>query len=170
MVMLRDGQQVELELNGLYDETQNKNFMGVGISFGVKQYSLFGAIAAAPAYCADMVKTVYQSLWMLITGDVSLGEMSGPVGVVRVISEFIPQGFEIILILLVLISVNLGVVNLLPLPALDGGRLLLVIIEGITGKRLPRKTEAIIHFVGFALLLLLIIFLTFNDVSSCIRG
>ncbi len=168
VTVLRDEKEVRLELDNLFNEEHGKNFMGIGIGYKHIDYGFFEAVAAAPGYCVDMVKSVYQGIWMLITGEAPLSEASGPAGVVMLISEFIPEGFEIILILLVLLSVNLGVVNILPLPALDGGRLLLVLIEGITKKRLPRKVEAIIHFIGFALLMILIVVLTYNDIANCI--
>ena len=72
--------------------------------------------------------------------------------------------------LAILLSANLGVMNLLPIPALDGGRIIFFLIEGITGKRLPQKIEGIIHMIGFALLMLLMIFVVFNDIIKIFRG
>lgn len=169
VVVDRDGELVTLNFQGLYNEEKGKNFMGVGIGAKHIEHSFFGAVAAAPKYCVNMIKQVYQSLWMLVSGSASLNEAAGPAGILMMMGEYIPQGLEVVLIILVMISVNLGVINLLPLPALDGGRLVLVVIEGITKKRLPKSVEAIVHFVGFALLLLLIIVLTYNDIASCIR-
>ena len=96
--------------------------------------------------------------------------MSGPVGVVSEIGKAastgttIAQRLESVLSLTVFITINIGIFNLLPIPALDGGRLVFLIIEAIRKKPVPAKYEAAIHAAGMMLLLLLIIFITFNDV------
>ena len=79
-------------------------------------------------------------------------------------------GFETVLRLGVLISANLGLMNLLPLPALDGGRLVFLIIEAVRGKPVPPEKEGIVHFVGLVLLLCLVVFLTISDVRTFIIG
>lgn len=170
MVVLRDGQQLNIHLSNLYDAKKQCNYLGITYTSGQRHYTFFESVAEAPKYCFEMVKLVYESLFMLITGSVSVREVSGPVGIMQVMGAIIPQGLEIALVLIILISVNLGVMNLLPLPALDGGRLLLVIVEGITKKRMPKKAEAIVHFVGFCLLIVLILLATYNDISNCIGG
>ncbi len=122
------------------------------------------------------VVTVLKSLKMLITGGVSANEVSGPVGIVSVIGDTYKEnsqhGFGITLLALmnlaIMLSANLGVMNLLPIPALDGGRLLIYIIEAITRKNIPKDKEGLIHFIGFIILMALMIFLVFNDVRKLI--
>ena len=71
-----------------------------------------------------------------------------------------------VLMLMILLNANLGLMNLLPIPALDGGRLLFILIELITGKRVPQKFEGLVHLIGFILLMLLMVFVLFNDVMK----
>lgn len=117
------------------------------------------------------VRMAIESLRMLVTGKLGLRDMSGPVGIVEFIDdtyqESQPSGFLVVLInmlsIAILLSANLGVMNLLPIPALDGGRLLLLIPEAITGKRIPEEKEGMINFVGFVFLMGLMVVVLFND-------
>ncbi len=130
----------------------------------------------------SMCRVVYMSLWKLITGDFKMTDMSGPVGIVDTIGQvaensmsdgFTPwQNFVSVFIsilrVMALITINLGLFNLLPVPALDGGRLVFIIIEMIIRKPVPAKYESIVHFVGLMLLFALMIFVTFNDIVRLI--
>lgn len=110
-------------------------------------------------------KAVVVSLWDLVTGSVGMDAVSGPVGIVSEIGNATKQGWEVLLQLAALISINLGIFNLLPLPALDGGRILFILAEVITRKKIPPEKEGLIHFIGFVLFIGLIIFATWNDIS-----
>ena len=122
------------------------------------------------AYSFSIARTVAYSLSWLITQRVSLKEMSGPVGIVTAIGDVVhysPTFMDKLLNLMnftALISINLGLFNLIPFPALDGSKLIILAIEGIRRKALPPEREAIISLVGLALLVMLMIFATFNDV------
>ena len=113
-----------------------------------------------------------ESLRMIVTGQVGLNDLSGPVGIVGMVDEVYqaaaPAGALVILLNLmnfgVLISANLGVLNLLPIPALDGGRLVFLIIEAVRRKRIPPEKEGMVHFAGFAALMLLMIVVMCNDI------
>lgn len=123
------------------------------------------------------LNTTFKSLKMLVTGKLTKDDVAGPVGVAGVISETIEEtkqyGLLTVLINMVnialLLSVNLGVMNLLPIPALDGGRLIFLLIEAIIRKPVPKKVESIIHFAGFVLLMLLMVLVLFNDISRFFR-
>ena len=111
------------------------------------------------------------ALGMLINGQAGLSDMSGPVGVVRIVAEETQKnGPEAYILLLIFISVNLGLVNLMPIPGLDGAQIILLLVEAIRRKPLSRKTEAYIKLVGFAALMLLFVTLTFQDISGIFRG
>ncbi len=119
------------------------------------------------------------TLKMLFAGQVGVKDLSGPVGIVSTISSAVENGVENggtklafinVLELTVLLSVNLGVMNLLPIPALDGGRILFILFEMIFRKPVPKKAEGIVHLIGFALLMLLMVFILFNDILRLIRG
>ncbi len=120
------------------------------------------------------IQTTISSLKMLFTGQVGLNDMSGPVGVVTIIGDTYKEsaadgGFYIWLNMLnisILLTANLGVMNLLPLPALDGGRLVFLIIEAIRRKRIDPEKEGMVHFVGLMLLMVLMIVVMFNDIRK----
>jgi regulator of sigma E protease len=109
---------------------------------------------------------------MLVTGKVGIQDMSGPVGIVDTVDdiykESITVGWSVVMLNLlnmaILLSANLGVMNLLPIPALDGGRLVFLIIEAIRGKRVSPEREGMVHFVGFALLMILMVIVLFQDI------
>jgi len=107
---------------------------------------------------------MYKVIVQLFSGQVSTKELSGPVGIFYMVGESAHQGFIYVVYLTALISLNLAIVNMLPLPALDGGRLLLIIIRRFTGKLISDSTENKINFVGLMLLFALMIYVTFNDV------
>lgn len=100
----------------------------------------------------------------LFQGAVGLNDVSGPVGIIGAIGQASAGGLFPVLMLLAFISVNVGFVNLLPIPALDGGKIFFLLIEAVRGKPLPQDKESIVHLVGFALLMLLILIVTFKDV------
>ena len=116
--------------------------------------------------CIFVIKSVFLSLWWLITGVVSPSAMSGPVAIVGEIQNAAKMGWQSVLNLGAFISVNLGVMNLLPIPALDGGRILFLLIEKIRGKKLTGDKEATINFVFFVILISLMILVTFSDISK----
>lgn len=125
------------------------------------------------------VAYVFTTLRMLFRGQVGVQDLSGPVGIVSTISTAVETGVENggakiaflnVLELTVLLSVNLGLMNLLPIPALDGGRILFILFELIFRKPVPKKAEGIVHLVGFILLMALMVFVLFNDVLKLIRG
>ena len=111
---------------------------------------------------------VVLSLTDLITGRIAVNNLSGPVGIVSAISEASSLGLSSLLMLLALITINLGIFNLLPIPALDGGRLVFLIIESIRRKPISQKYEIAINAAGFILLIGLMIFATFNDITKLI--
>jgi regulator of sigma E protease len=117
---------------------------------------------------SEMAKMMYEVLVQLFTGHASMNELTGPVGIVKAVSDTAKMGFAYVVQLVALISLNLGIVNLLPLPALDGGRILFLIIRIFTGKRISDSLEGKIHLVGIVLLFGLMIYITVIDVGRFI--
>jgi regulator of sigma E protease len=121
----------------------------------------------------NIVNTI-KSVFYLVTGRVSVKEIAGPVGIVNYVGDIVSEshsyGIRVMLLSLIdfsiLISANLGVMNLLPLPALDGGRLIFLLIEAVRRKPVPKEKEAMVHMVGMALLMLLMVFVLFNDIKN----
>ena len=117
-----------------------------------------------------MVKLVFVSLGMLLTGGASVTDLSGPVGVVSAMSTVAKTGLADFIFFAGFLAVNIGVMNLLPLPAPDGGRILFVLIEMIFRKPIPRDKEGYVHFIGFLLLIGLMLFATWNDIVRLLSG
>lgn len=120
------------------------------------------------------ITTTVRSLGMLVTGKVSMNELSGPVGIVDMIDDTYNQAvsygwmdvFLNMLNISILLSANLGVMNLVPIPALDGGRLFFILIEIIRGKPVPPEKEGWVHMVGFVCLMVLMVFILYNDIQK----
>lgn len=110
------------------------------------------------------VKLIWESLFDFVTGRYGVEQISGPVGVTTAIGEAAKAGTYNLLYLCTLISMNLGIFNLLPLPALDGGRLVFLIVEGIRGKPIKPELEGYIHFAGIVILMLAMVFITYRDI------
>ncbi len=126
------------------------------------------------------IKMTYTSLVYMVTGKFSLNEVSGPIGVVKVVTDAASEGLKVnflsalnnIIMIMMILSVSLGIFNLLPLPALDGGRLIFLIIEAIKGKPINPKYEGMIHTIGFIAFILLMVVIAINDILKlcCGRG
>ena len=170
VVVLRDGQEVKLVLQNLYNEEKGANHMGVTLAYGMKKVGLLHAIRGSAAVWWRYAGLVYRSLGMLFSGEAGIKDMSGPVGIVQLLGEAQRTGWYTVLSLCTMLSVNLGLVNLLPLPALDGGRLLFILIEWVRGKPVPPEKEGMVHLVGFGLLMLMFVVITYHDILRLIRG
>ena len=112
--------------------------------------------------------TIYQSLYMLVTGQVGMNDVAGPIGMVSKVHDFFQYGIIALMSFTALISVNLGVINLLPLPALDGGQIMIIIIEKLVGRDLDPKKANMINYIGFMALMLLAVVIAVNDVMRII--
>ena len=101
----------------------------------------------------------------LVNGQFSIDDLSGPVGIYKVTEDVAESGVYNLIYWAALLSINLGIMNLLPLPALDGGRLLFFLFEAIRGKPVDKQKEGMIHFVGIMLLMVLMVVVTWNDIQ-----
>lgn len=150
---------------------------GIAISGKRQKTSPFNTIVYGFHEVGYWIRTVFESLGMMIRGQVTADDVSGPVGVVSMIGEIVeesrPDGWFYMFLnafnMACMLSANLGVMNLLPLPALDGGRLVFLVIEGLRGKPINREKEGLVHFVGLILLMILMIFITFNDITNLLH-
>jgi len=149
--------------------TENKEDELLGYSYGFyisgkEAKGVFGAIRYAFSKFFSTIEQMIFTVFYLITGKISLGMLSGPVGIFNVVSTVSSYGFSSLISLLCLICINVGFINLLPLPAFDGGHVLFIIIEKIKGSRIDPKIENTIHNVGFILLMILMVLVTYNDI------
>ncbi len=166
VVIKRDGKKLEIndvKLSTVIDENGNET---VPVDFKVygKEKTFFSVLGDGFKQTISNSRMVFLSLVDLIRGRYSINELSGPVGVTSVISQAASYGIDSLLNIIAFISINVGIFNLIPFPALDGGRALLLLVEMITKKHLIRKAEAIINFVGLAFLMLVMVFATYNDI------
>lgn len=126
------------------------------------------AIGGGTLATYEMGKSMLMAFKGLITGGISTKDIAGPVGMVSMVGQTSKLGIQYVATFVALVSLNLAIINLLPLPALDGGRIVFVFIRSITGKMISDRTEGVIHAVGMGLLLLLAVIVTINDVGKLI--
>lgn len=142
----------------------------IGYEFQKVDKTVWNVLKNAFFSAGYTVKVVLYSLKMLITGQVGMRDVSGPVGIVSQIGQSAAAGLASLLAFTAMITINLGVFNLLPLPALDGGRVLFLLIELLRRKPVPPEKEGMVHFVGLALLMILILVVTAGDIYKLING
>ena len=145
------------------DKGETKYAVGIAIKAEVNKGLISSIKYAFNEECA-IFKQMFVVLGNLFTGGVSINQLSGPVGIYSIVGQMSAQGVSALLYLTALLSINVGVINLLPFPAFDGGRILFLIIEKIKGSPVNAKVENTIHSIGFILLMLLMIYITFNDI------
>lgn len=171
LTVLRDGKKVLLE-DVVFTTQETEEGTSLIIDFKVLpiEKTFFNVVKEAGLWTCSLSRMIFLSLIDLVTGRVAINNLSGPVGIVTVISEAASIGWEPILLILAVITINLGIFNLIPFPALDGGKLFLLLVEGIRRKALPEKYEIVINLAGFAALMLLMLFITYNDIARLIVG
>ncbi|MBQ6845913.1 MAG: site-2 protease family protein [Oscillospiraceae bacterium] len=147
-------------------ESSEEDNKGYEIEFKTEESSFFGKIKYTAQNGVNLVRLVFVGVGDLVSGSVSKDDISGPIGIGKVMAETAEADMLSLWYLFAFISINLGIMNLLPLPALDGGRLIFLLIELIFRKKVPPKYEAIVHAVGLILLLGLMVLVTFNDVIN----
>lgn len=145
------------------EKGEDRYAIGIELNKKTERGLLASLEYAVKEECA-ILKQMYVVLINLFTGGVSLNQLSGPVGIFSIVGQMSNEGFAALLYLTALLSINVGVINLLPFPAFDGGRILFLLIEKIKGSPVNPKVENTIHSIGFILLILLMIYVTFNDV------
>lgn len=167
----RDGERRSVTVKPMYDE--ELDYYLLGISRGENEKAGFFTALQYGAYEVKYwICITAASIGQLVAGRVGLNQISGPVGIVDMVGDTynssVSYGLFVIaanmMNIAILLSANLGVMNLLPIPALDGGRLVFLFVEGIRRKRVPPEKEGYVHFVGFALLMLLMAVVLFNDI------
>lgn len=174
----RNGEKGVASVQPRYDESAGRyyiGFIGAGEYLKCNPWQVFQYGFYEVEY---YVKTTYKSLGMLIRGRVTKDDVSGPIGIAQFVGESYEQAEQnygtssailTMLEIVVLLSVNLGILNLLPLPALDGGRLLFMFVEVLRGKPVSPEKEGMVHFAGLVVLMVLMVFIMYNDIMKLIR-
>ncbi len=176
----RNGEKVSVDKVKFETTTQTVNgremltvvydFIILGVEPSIKTVPKYSVLESV-----SIVRIVWESLYDLATGKYGISDLSGPVGTVSFVADAAVQAktetdYSYLFLLMSLIAINVGIMNLLPLPALDGGRLFILLIEMIFKKKLPPKAEGIINTVGMVLLLALMAVITFSDIFKLIKG
>lgn len=172
IIYLHEGEKKSVTVRPKLDEETNYYRFGIGGGAATKA-NVLTAVQYGLYEVRFWICTTFDSLRSLITGKIGVDQLSGPVGIVNVVDDTYQQSksygaFVVIVQLLniaVLLSANLGVMNLLPLPALDGGRLVFLAIEAVRRKRIPPEKEGYVHLVGITLLMALMVFVMYNDIK-----
>ena len=163
----RDGKKVKLEdvqfelKNMVVDGQEVQRY---GLSFGVEESTFLNKTKFVLLNACNLVRMVKVGLVDLFTGNASVDDLAGPLGIGQIMVDTAKSSMPNLWFLVAFISINLGIMNLLPLPALDGGRLLFLLIELVRRKPVNPKYEAYVHAAGIILLMLLMVFVTFNDI------
>ena len=173
---VRDGKEYQTVMTPQYDEESGRYLFGIYGPVGYKKVNVLGALGYGAAEVRYQIYTAMESVKFLFTGRVKLKDMAGPVGIVKSIgdtyTESVSSGALYVVMNLfgmtILLSANLGVMNLIPIPALDGGRLLFFLIEAITRKKIPQKVEAYVNFAGFAALMALMLVIMVSDIYKIV--
>ena len=172
LIYERDGEEHTVTLTPKMDEELGYERIGLASSGNTKA-NLLTAFQYGTYEVKYWIEVTLDSLRMLVTGQIGVDQLSGPVGIVDVVDETYQQsrsyGAYVVvaqmLYLAILLSANLGVMNLLPLPALDGGRLVFLFVEAVRKKRVPPEKEGYVHFAGIVLLMLLMVVVMYNDIQ-----
>lgn len=169
----RDGKKTNATVTPIYDEAADRYYIGL---MGVGEYFKCNAVQVFQYSFYELeywVRATFKSLGMLFTGQVTKDDVGGPVMIAQIVGETYetakPYGISSVILSLmniaILLSVNLGILNLLPVPALDGGRLVFLLIEAVRGRPIAPEKEGMIHLAGMVVLMVLMVVVFFNDVS-----
>ncbi|REJ19535.1 MAG: RIP metalloprotease RseP [Bacillaceae bacterium] len=161
----RSGEELEMTVTPDSVKSENKTIGQIGVYSPVEK-TFFGSLKYGLVETYTWSKEIIFAVGKLITGQFSIDMLSGPVGIYDMTGKVAETGLTSLLSWTALLSINLGIMNLLPIPALDGGRLLFFAIEAVRGKPIDRQKEGIVHFIGFALLMLLMLVVTWNDIQK----
>ncbi|MEL7646871.1 MAG: RIP metalloprotease RseP [Sedimentibacter sp.] len=167
-----DGHQVKVtvERNGKNIDFYIVPQTQISVKFSTQLERSFGSAISSSAYkTVYYIKLMFKTIVQLVTGKLGSDALGGPVMVISMVGEAAESGFLSLLNLAAFISINLGFMNLLPIPALDGSKLVFLMVEGIRGKSIPVEKEGYIHFIGFVVLIGFMIFITYKDILRLFR-
>lgn len=167
-ITVRRGDEV-LTLSGAIPFSEEQGARLWGVQPSRMRYPIHKAAYEGMSYCWKISAMTFEGLWQMITGKMPM-DVSGPVGIARMAGDAAMQGFWTFVTFLAIINLSLGLLNLLPFPALDGGHLIFILGEMISGRRFPEKWENRIHLVGFVMLMALIAFVTWQDIMKWWAG
>lgn len=167
MTVRRDGEKVSLE-NVVF--TKENGTLVIDFKVVGKQRGLINTLGYSLGKTASIGRLIWISIGQLVTGQAAISDLSGPIGTAQAVGEATKAGMSTVMNLFAFITVNVGIFNILPIPALDGGRLVFLLFEAVTRRRIKPEYEAYVHFAGFVLVILLFVFVSYQDIVNLIRG
>lgn len=167
MTVRRDGEKVSLE-NVVF--TKENGTLVIDFKVVGKQRGLINTLGYSLGKTASIGRLIWISIGQLVTGQATISDLSGPIGTAQAVGEATKAGMSTVMNLFAFITVNVGIFNILPIPALDGGRLVFLLFEAVTRRRIKPEYEAYVHFAGFVLVILLFVFVSYQDIVNLIRG
>ena len=165
-IIERDGEQLTKTVTPIYNAQDNAYQIGIFFRNEIVKVGFFKSLAYGFKDAVGAIVTMVSFLGQLIFRGQGAGDVLGPVGIVNEIGNAVQMGWGYVINLAINISLNLGLINLLPFPALDGGRIALLAVEGIRRKPFDREKEGIFHLIGFAVLMLLMVLITYRDIAK----
>ena len=174
----RNGEKKVTTLHPKYDENDGRYYMGIVNGGAYMECNPLQVFQYGFYEVEYWVKITYKRLGMLLHGQATKDDVAGPVGIAQIVGDSYEQAEEnygtpyailVMFEIVVLLSVNLGIMNLLPIPALDGGRLVFMLVEVVRGKPVPPEKEGMVHFAGLVVLMVLMVFIMFNDIMRLVR-
>lgn len=165
--VLRNEEEMTFYVEPIYEPGREQPLLGIFPEYSVEKYGFFESFKVTGQVYKDLFAQILKGLKLLVTGQVKADDVTGPVGMIQVVGEASKGGAKLLVWLTALLSVNIGIFNLLPFPALDGGRIVFVILE-LLGINVNKKLEERLHMAGMIILIGLILFITMNDVFNLI--
>ncbi len=172
LAMRRGGEIVTLSVAALPDADTGRYLMGISpaVTTSIQRFGPVGALGESLRYTADQSRVVVDILGKLLTGRMSVRAMSGPLEIASITTETASAGLGPLITLIAILSLNIGILNLLPIPILDGGRMLILLIEAVRGRDLERRTKEWILQAGLAMIVLLMVTVIVVDVIKKLEG
>ena len=164
-------QVMTLDMVPAFDSDLDRAVIGIQFSSlrRLEKLGFVPALMEGPKQTISLMGMMVTGLYQMLTGQIA-ADVAGPVGIAKMSQDAGDQGIETLLIFMALLSINLGIINLVPIPALDGGRLLFILIEALRGRRIEPNREAVVHLIGFVLVIGLMVVITFAEVTGRLGG
>ncbi len=170
LTISRNQETKVLNMTPVKDQSTGKSIVGVYSKFVYEHQGILTSIKLGFVQTYHMTVGMLAGLGMLFTGQVSSADLAGPVGITSMIGDAARNGLVALLGFTAFLSINLGILNLLPIPALDGSRIVFALVEAIRRKPIDPEKEGYIHFIGFLFLMLVMLLATYNDIVRLIKG
>lgn len=168
--IVRDGQPMTITVTPAYDEESGTGKVGILTGYPMRRATALETVKFGGTAMKNMTINIFEGFKMLVTGKFKLDDLGGPVRTAQVTGQIAARGIEQLTSWTAILSLYLGIFNLLPIPALDGSRLIFLGLEAVRGRPIDPNRESMVHFIGFAMLMLLMLAVTYNDILNLIRG